>query len=782
MHAHSPSHSYRIPVSASPAHPASSSSSTSPASSRLRSSSGSPSRDYLSRPRPRRFSSGALLPHHSPLRTAYDHAATWLTARVLGRTTLRRWMLVVALGLGAALYLTRSGALAHWTPRKGAADRRVALTDDGIPVVDRSTLDKLRLLEIHLGADEDDPAIDPVDEHRDVRYTARTGPGGKHDLDRPPLVVDIPDYVKPDPSAPVNPDKVPADVLDYDVCGATDGRPCQFLIPAWLGASPLSLSPSRSPPCSTTSKLTRASPHTSAGEQETKAQQHLYQLGLLALALNRTLVLPNVSRSRLGTCYKNPFAFYYSESSLSDLGIRTISQADFVAWTHRRDRQPSAQVVTMANAKAGYPQGAVEIDSASDPTLVPSKPTRNLCLRAPRTRLDFAGHSPLAMYPPEGYHKSEAGRLGFGESVINTLRSHEVGSRSSRASSSRLAAFALPDVLAFNYELRFPIMSPAVAAALAPSSSSTSSSSLDDPAPVPLPFAHFPYAEVWTSLADVVAARLSPFVAIHWRTETLTPGNLAPCASSLLAKLAALKRRHPSLRHVYLATDYPIEQLDPSLAPSVDPGTQVAHSGTFAKSVTEQHHVAMRRFLRDFKRTFAPGRGSAAGPPLELTTFSKEQAALAQGADDGTTLPPRLAAQLANLTSPLLASSPSTPPLDLDDPTSVSARARATLVSLGTLDSGLYGILDKLVAAQAELFVTGVPGAGSSTAGACAKLSSFTTQLVGAREALWEEQGGAGAGAEEGGGLSAGDERGALVPGRLWNTVAHFSLSGKEVD
>ncbi|GAA5921479.1 hypothetical protein JCM3775_003068 [Rhodotorula graminis] len=749
MHAHSPSQSYRIPVSASP--PSTLLRSTTTAA-------GSPSsRDYLSRPRARRSSSGHR-PDQSPLRDAYDYAATWLTARVVGRTGLRRWMLVVALGLGAALYLTRSGAAARaWSPRKGAADRRVALSPEGVPVVDRSTLDKLRLLEIHLGADEDDPAIDPVDEHRDVRYTARKRPGGTHDLDRPPLVVDIPDYVKPDPSAPRNPDKVPADVLDYDVCGATDGRPCQFLIPAWLG------------------------------EQETKAQQHLYQLGLLALALNRTLVLPNVSKSRLGTCYRNPFAFYYSEASLSDLGIRTISQADFVAWTIRRDGQPSAQVVTMANAKAGYPQGAVEIDSASDPTLVPSKPTRNLCLRAPRTRLDFAGHSPLAMYPPEGYHKSEAGRLGFGESVINTLRSHEVGSRSSRASSSRLAAFALPDVLAFNYELRFPILSPAVAANLAPSSSSSSSDGLAL-VQEPLPFAHFPYAETWTSLADVVASRLSPFVAIHWRTETLTPGNLAPCASSLLAKLAALKREHPSLRHVYLATDYPIEQLDPQLAPSVDPGTEVAHSGTFAKSVTEQHHVAMRRFLRDFKRTFAPGRGRAAGPPLELTTFSKEQAALAQG-DDGASLPPRLAAQLANLTSPTLspATSSSTGALD-DDPVSVSARAQATLRSLGTLDSGLYGILDKLVAAQAELFVTGVPGAGSSTAGACAKLSSFTTQLVGAREVLWDEQGGAtrggggeGPSGDEGEGARAG-EQGVLVPGRLWNTVAHFSLSGKEVD
>lgn len=662
-------------------------------------------------------------------------------------------MLVVAVSLGAALYLSHSGAApgtAIWRSAKGPPGRP-ARSREGVPVVDRATLDKLRLLEIHFGADEDDPAVDPVDEHRDVRYTARKGP---KDLDRPPLVVDIPEFVKPDPAAPVAPDKVPADVLDYEVCGATEGQVCQFLIPAWLGASgPLLSCPSL---VSSNTELTRslARPRP-AGEQETKAQQHLYQLGLLALALNRTLVLPNVSKSRLGTCYRNPFAFYYAESSLSDLGIRTISQADFVAWTQQRDPPPSAQVVTMANAKVGYPQGAVEIDSASDPTLVPSKPNRNLCLRAPRTRLDFAGHSPLAMYPPEGYHKSEAGRLGFGESVINTLRSHEVGSRSSRASASRHAAYSLPDVLAFNYELRFPIMSPSVAADFSPSPDT----------PAPLPFSHFPYAEVWTSLADVVAARLSPFVAIHWRTETLTPSNLAPCAASLVTKLAALKRAHPSLRHVYLATDYPIEQLDPALAPSVDAGVQVAHSGTFAKSVTEQHHAAMRRFLREFSRTL--GRGGGGG--LELTTFSKEQAALAGRSDDGDgALPPLLAAQLANLTSPLLTASSSSSSPDASAPPSP-----APLLSLGTLDSGLYGILDKLVASRAELFLTGVPGAGSSTVGACAKLSSFTTQLVGAREALVEVQRGDAEGEER-------EEE--LVPGRLWNTVTHFSLSGKEVD
>lgn len=482
--------------------------------------------------------------------------------------------------------------------------------------------------------------------------------------------------------------------------------------------------------------LGRRNSHT--GEQETKAQQHLYQLGLLALALNRTLVLPNVSKSRLGTCYRNPFSFYYSPTSLSDLGIPTISQEEFVAWTLRRDLAPSAQVVTMANAKATYTSGAVEIDSASDPTLVPSKPNRNLCLRAPRTRLDFAGHSPLAIYPPEGYHRNEASRLAFGESVVRTLQSAEVAARASRASSSREAdSHALADVLAFNYELRFPMLSPSVAASFASS----------DLTAEPLPFEHFPYAETWSSLASFLASRLSPFVAIHWRTETLWPSNLAPCASSLVQKLVALKRAYPQLRNVYLATDYPIEALDPAAFGEAD----AAHSGTFAKVVTAQHHAAMRRFLKDFRSKL---RGEM---DLRLTTFSKEQAELQAEMDEAgggfdAVLPPLLATQLANLTSA---------------DSSSDASESSAFLALDSLDSGLLGILDKLIAMRAQLFLTGVPGVGSSTTGACAKLSSFTNQLVQAREKARGE---------------AGEAEGEAAEDGLWNTVAHFSLSGEEVD
>jgi broad-specificity NMP kinase len=83
--------------------------------------------------------------------------------------------------------------------------------------------------------------------------------------------------------------------------------------------------------------------------------------------------------------------------------------------------------------------------------------------------------------------------------------------------------------------------------------------------------------------------------------------------------------------------------------------------------------------------------------------------------------------------------------------------------------------------------LTGVPGVGSSTVDACAKLSSFTNQLVEAREARLERQRG---------GLGGSDEQDAddndsneavtggagRVKGQLWNAVSHWALKGETDD
>ncbi|GAA5957073.1 hypothetical protein JCM3765_005399 [Sporobolomyces pararoseus] len=642
----------------------------------------------------------------------------WITTR-MARMGFRRWFLLYGIGL-FVLYLNffRSTSTSPSSHKPTTSLEGLGLPVEELPKVDRTALERLRLLELHEGVDEDN--LEELEQDAESKRRKNKA------LDRPPLVKEIPEIDKMS-AAMGRIDKIPAELLDREICGATSkGHGCQFLIPAWLG------------------------------EQETKAQQHLHQLGLLAVALNRTLVLPNVSKSRLGTCYRHPFSFYYSPSSLSSLGIPTISQEDFLLYTLQRDPPLSAQTVSVVNAKPGvYPQGSIEIDSFSDPFSPAAKPNRNLCLRSPRSKLDFTTNSPLAIYPPEGFHKSETGRIGFGQSLINTLSSQEIGSKSSRKSTST-RDYNLPDVLAFNYEIRFPIVTPESVNAYLSSTSAFSS----DESPSLLPFSHFPYSSLWSSLASRISSTLSPFLSIHWRTETLSPSNLSPCADSLLDKIFEVKRKYPEVENVYLATDYPIEGLDSSFATRTDGKEDlvgVAHSGTFAKSVTDQHHKAFKRFLKNF--SYRSRRET--GGKLKLTTFSKEQNEISLDPSISN-LPRDLLSQLVNLTTPL----------DYD-PLDPSAPPLPTTLDLGSIDSGLLGILDKLIVTRSQLFLSGVPGQGSSTEGACAKLSSFTLQLIGAREELMDKQ--------EAAREEEGDEY-RRKEGELWNVVNHWSLNGEQVE
>ncbi|SCV71257.1 BQ2448_2845 [Microbotryum intermedium] len=639
----------------------------------------------------------------------------WLSHRVFSRRNgPRRWVLLL---LVVSLSLLRQWAT--FTPEPRQANRPSSWSllghrnqhDGDTPIVDRTMFAKLKLLEIHQGADEhpeldDDGAegdteTDADDEPKQLQVRPPTprestptsalhiiGDDDSESYEVVPLVARLPTVPRSHPTSAAR-SRVPARIVDAEVCPERNGEPCQFLLAAWLG------------------------------EQETKAQTHIYQLGLLAVALNRTLVVPNVGRSRLTTCNPSPFDFYYAKDALSRLGIPAIDQTELIEWAERRDPPATGQVVSLVTSMATYPNGAIEIDSASDPINVPNKPSRNMCLRAPRSRVDFTDYSPLTIYPPMGYHKTEKSRMAFGESVVNTLRSEAVGQRSSRASTSLQADYSKPNILTFNYELRYPMLSSNVAASFNPESKKVG------------PFQHFPYAEVWTDYANSIIANLSPFIAIHWRTETMKPANLAPCAISLVHKLAQLKAQHPSIKNVYLATDYPIEDLDSKSK------TSVPHSGTYAKFVTKSHHKVFRRFLRDFTKSL---------PDLTLTTFAKEQ--------EKVSLPPNLHD---------LFSEPMKKQLMKEHNDVMPEK-----LIIEEIDSGLYGILDKAIAMRAEVFITGTIGMTSVSAKlACAKLSSFTNQVIAARDDMRTAQG-----------VDEAEETAELRPGTLWNNVEYFSMPG----
>lgn len=172
----------------------------------------------------------------------------WLSGRVSNnrRSGPRRWTVLV--GLVGLVYVWQllssdrdSGAGTGWISR--ASGRYV---DDGeIPRVDRAALDKLRLLALHLGGDDDDDDEGDDNEGRpdSVEFPADSPVVGAVKYaqvpptrdDAPPLVAEMPSVLKPDPMAPVVNDKVPAHILDAEVCPEREGEPCSFLVPAWLG-------------------------------------------------------------------------------------------------------------------------------------------------------------------------------------------------------------------------------------------------------------------------------------------------------------------------------------------------------------------------------------------------------------------------------------------------------------------------------------------------------------------------------------------------------------------
>jgi hypothetical protein len=125
-------------------------------------------------------------------------------------------------------------------------------------------------------------------------------------------------------------------------------------------------------------------PYLVTAAQETKAQQHLAQMALLARRLGRVLVLPNVMGGRYAVCRSqcvavgcsrrlglngalahSPYDFYHDPVSLSRLFNATVIQwPDFVAYAAQRAAlhgTPTAQLVFIGPSKASVRCHAVSI-------------------------------------------------------------------------------------------------------------------------------------------------------------------------------------------------------------------------------------------------------------------------------------------------------------------------------------------------------------------------------------------------------------------------------------
>ncbi|PPR06701.1 hypothetical protein CVT26_001366 [Gymnopilus dilepis] len=426
-------------------------------------------------------------------------------------------------------------------------------------------------------------------------------------------------------------------------------------------------------------------------EQESKARIHLSQIAQLARQLNRTLVLPNVGKSKIGACFKWPFSTYYEPSSLlldkavdpSDLEAFVELEA-FRSWWDTREKHGrvpvNSQLISVAPTLPAhdsfrehplYGNGDIEVHAYkvfgawnSDlPGCVGSKfrplgPALPVFMSANIVTTKEGGVRPIGDAVLDAFNTVLKRRLPrpaeesfLEQDVINNVEDVEV---------------AEPDVVVVNWDLRHPVFPP-----------SPNVQTLQ-------------YSARMHELAKRYAPK-DPYLAIHWRMETVDPETLQECAHALVDVLTRLLHDDTlaeNLTTIWFASDYPYP-IARRTAKNKRPAV-AAKSGTFRDfDIRHEEAVEVIRSAFDQNSELEGWR---------LTDF-------AEAIEDA-------------------------PPADRD--------------LLG--DPGVLGILDKIVSTKANLFVSGstrcarkryvAPMDGvQSLKSHC--ISSFTRQVIESRRNDW---------------------------------------------
>ncbi|GJE89831.1 hypothetical protein PsYK624_059400 [Phanerochaete sordida] len=458
----------------------------------------------------------------------------------------------------------------------------------------------------------------------------------------PPLITAVPE-------APPSPDVMRIDVtsaaIDAQFCQG-EAR-CRILLPLWIG------------------------------EQESRGRMHLTQLVHLAHALNRTLVLPNVGKSRLGLCGKWSFEAYYDVHSIAAqtrmvapaAARRVMLMDDFKTWLDMRPDPPHGRMLFFQEKATSEAQGAL-VDSADKLSLFLDDDVLHLsdtrlknayCLKSKFRGLqldeDYAlslfmePPPPLLIGPPD---------IPSGDLFINMLRRHEAAQVSAESGSTEAfdtrseqdpssvdqqVPLSEPDVLVVHWDLRH----------------------LPFTSPTPLPPLEYS-STLWTHARRLTAAH-APYAAVHWRMETVDPGVLPACAYALVDTLGTLLA-DPTLgagvRAVWLATDVPWTAggAAPALVRSPE-----QRSNTF-RAFAPEHFAALDIVKGAFARGGALDEWALTGLGEEVQRY-----------------------RAANAAEDL--------ELAYEDDTGMLWE-----------DSGVWGILDKMAAMEAALFVSGARGCG----------------------------------------------------------------------
>ncbi|KAF5374512.1 hypothetical protein D9615_009096 [Tricholomella constricta] len=375
---------------------------------------------------------------------------------------------------------------------------------------------------------------------------------------------------------------------------------------------------------------------------ETDARNHLLQLIQLAQALNRTLILPRVSKGRIGACFQWDFETYYDTHSLEKSNVRFVTMAELSKRSAKSTY--TTQVVSILAREWGRADTyerplTIQVDEFYDMREL------NLpgCFATKLSFLSLDDFSHLRLYVTNSAN---------GDHISETLATVKDATCFQLPGASRSHA---PDVLAVNWDIRFPIF---------PDAASQVS---------------LRYSEHLTALAQQIAPP-APYLAIYWHMTGIPPDLLPHCADSLVdvvARLLSDPLTSAGVETVLFASDHPqyhkrqTENKRPDPIPSPRLSRRWIYDGlnksTRPKSLLNERYEESWEIL---KAAFAPDGPLAEWRLTELTELVHEQRQPQNG---------------AGMDEDLLH------------------------------DVGVLGILNKLISSRATLFVSGVRACGSTS-------------------------------------------------------------------
>ena len=285
-------------------------------------------------------------------------------------------------------------------------------------------------------------------------------------------------------------------------------------------------------------------------EQGLNAHVHLVQLLELARALNRTLVLPNVGKNRVGACRRWRFGVYYDEQALpSGNGSSGVIQQDrFKAWVDSLAVPPSSQLVSVdwthpksfpPFAMAGQSNDSLNfyIHHNSDTETMLSSLTR--CLNRKFPQLDLIGPFPSLSFLVADHGKQERSVRERYRVLLEKLS----GQTLTRAQSGPLTTVGdhsenydfdrtciSPDVLLVSWNVPLSVFQP-----------------------YPATITH--YSPQLRALAARLVKRLGPYIAVTWDVETSKSDVVLGCVEALRSALNHTLNSHGQLgiRNIWLA-------------------------------------------------------------------------------------------------------------------------------------------------------------------------------------------------------------------------------------